>query len=86
MSNPFKGYEFKEETDRKMILENFRLLYREKCHSFPTLKLLMIYRAFKSVLEGFEMTLDEFKTHLDALAEAPNNDLTKKKDEYCMRE
>lgn len=86
MTNPFKGYEFKEETDRKMLLQNFQLLYREKCDNFPTLKLLMVFKAFKSVLEDFDMTLDEFKTHLDALAEAPNNDLVKKKEEYCMRD
>jgi len=86
MKNPFKGYEFKEETDRKMILEYFGLLYGQKCDSFPRLKLLQVSRAFKARLPDFDMSLEDLKNHLDALAEAPNNDLVAKKDEYYMRE
>lgn len=84
MKNPFKDYKFKEETDREMILEYFQLLYKEKSDIFPTLKLLMIFKAFKAIVPDFDMALDEFKTHLDALAEAPEGRLMKKKDEYYM--
>ena len=86
MSNPFKGIKFKEETDRTMVLDNFKLLFNEKSDAFPTLKLSMIYGAFESVLEDFTMTYVELKTHLDALAEAPHSGLIKKKEEYCMRD
>lgn len=84
MTNPFKDYKFKEETDREMILENFQLLYKQKSDIFPTLKLLMIFKAFKAIVPDFDMSLEEFKTHLDALADAPESRLMKKKDEYYM--
>tara|TARA_Y100000592_G_scaffold96737_2_gene165834 strand:- start:1533 stop:1799 length:267 start_codon:yes stop_codon:yes gene_type:complete len=84
MANPFKGYEFKEEVERKMVLENFSTLFYEKAEHFPSLKLVMIYNAFKDCLDDFDMTLGELKGHLDALASSTNNDLKKKDDEYSM--
>jgi len=84
MSNPFKQYKFKEEVDRVEILKNFDLLYRTKADNFPRLKLMQVYRAFKDCIEGWEMSLEDLQQHLDALAGAPNNDLSKKGDEYYM--
>tara|TARA_B100002019_G_C20954601_1_gene443229 strand:+ start:279 stop:545 length:267 start_codon:yes stop_codon:yes gene_type:complete len=84
MANPFKGYEFKEEAERKMVLDNFRYLYSEKAEIFPRLKLVMIYNAYKDRLEDFDMSLGELKAHLDALVDSPNNDLGGKNDEYFM--
>tara|TARA_B100000927_G_scaffold290913_1_gene291088 strand:+ start:10092 stop:10358 length:267 start_codon:yes stop_codon:yes gene_type:complete len=82
MKNPFEGYRFKEEDDREEILENFKFLFKLKKKRFPSLKLLMVYNAFKSRLLAFDMSLSELKTHLDALAEAPDCELMKTKDEY----
>lgn len=84
MSNPFKDYKFDEEKIRADILRNFDMLYRAKCDTFPKMKLMQVFKAFKAVLPDFEMNLEELKNHLDALAGAPNNDLTKKGDEYFM--
>lgn len=84
MVNPFKDFEFKEEKDRDMVLRNFDLLYRAKSDKFPKMKLMQVYSAFKEVIDGFEMNLEDLKNHLDALADAPNSDVSKKGDEYFM--
>ena len=84
MSNPFKNFEFKEEKDRDMVLKNFDLLYRVKSDKFPKMKLMQVYAAFKEVLPDFDMSLEDLKNHLDALADAPNSDVSKKGDEYFM--